>query len=90
MYAPCPTGWKVPSEISVKLARLAVQTRIFPLYEVEDGVRYTINLEPVGYLVDEYYRLQGRFKHLTREALDRIQAQVDENWERLKALARIG
>ncbi len=89
IYAPCPTGWKVPSEISVKLARLAVQTRIFPLYEVEDGERYTINLEPVGYLVDEYFRIQGRFKHLTREDLDRIQEQVDHNWERLKALARL-
>ncbi len=89
IYAPCPTGWKVPSEISVKLARLAVQTRIFPLYEVEDGERYTINLEPVGYLVDEYFRIQGRFKHLSREDLDRIQEQVDHNWERLKALARL-
>ncbi len=89
IYAPCPTGWKVPSEISVKLARLAVQTRIFPLYEVEDGERYTINLEPVGYLVDEYFRIQGRFKHLSREDLDRIQEQVDRNWERLKALARL-
>ncbi|GAB4255006.1 3-methyl-2-oxobutanoate dehydrogenase subunit beta [Deferrisoma sp.] len=89
VYATCPTGWKVPSEIAVKLARLAVQTRIFPLYEVEDGVRYTINLEPVGYLVDEYYRIQGRFKHLTRDDLDRIQEEVDRNWERLKALARL-
>ncbi len=89
IYATCPTGWKVPSEIAVKLARLAVQTRIFPLYEVEDGERYTINLEPVGYLVDEYYRIQGRFKHLGRDDLDRIQAEVDHNWERLKALARL-
>ncbi len=89
IYATCPTGWKVPSEIAVKLARLAVQTRIFPLYEVEDGERYTINLEPVGYLVDEYYRIQGRFKHLSREDLDRIQAEVDHGWERLKALARL-
>ncbi len=89
IYAPCPTGWKVPSEISVRLARLAVQTRIFPLYEVEDGVRYTINLEPVGYLVDEYYQAQGRFKHLSREDLDEIQAQVDQDWARLQAVARL-
>ncbi|GAB4265186.1 MAG: 3-methyl-2-oxobutanoate dehydrogenase subunit beta [Deferrisomatales bacterium] len=89
IYATCPTGWKVPSEISVRLARLAVQTRIFPLYEMEDGERYTINVEPVGYLVDDYYRMQGRFKHLSREALDRIQAEVDHNWERLRALARL-
>lgn len=89
IYAPCPTGWKVPSEISVRLARLVVQTRIFPLYEVENGIRYTLNEEPVGYLIDEYYKLQGRFKHLGREELDGIQEQVDQQWERLKALARI-
>jgi pyruvate/2-oxoacid:ferredoxin oxidoreductase beta subunit len=90
IYAPCPTGWKVPSEISVRLARLVVQTRIFPLYEIENGEHYTINIDPVGYLVDEYYQAQGRFKHLTREDLDVIQEQVDHDWERLKALARLG
>ncbi|MEW6488124.1 MAG: thiamine pyrophosphate-dependent enzyme [Thermodesulfobacteriota bacterium] len=90
IYATCPTGWKVASEVSVRLARLAVQTRIFPLYEVEDGERYTINLEPVGYLVDAYFEAQGRFRHLGREDLDRIQGQVDRDWDRLKALARLG
>ncbi|MHB8764300.1 MAG: thiamine pyrophosphate-dependent enzyme, partial [Deferrisomatales bacterium] len=89
IYAPCPTGWKVPSEISVRLARLAVQTRIFPLYEVVDGEHYTINVEPVGYLVDEYYRAQGRFKHLTEQDLEFIQAETDHGWERLKALASL-
>lgn len=90
IYATCPTGWKVASEVSVRLARLAVQTRIFPLYEVQDGEHYTINLEPVGYLVDAYFEAQGRFRHLDREDLDRIQEQVDRDWARLKALARLG
>ena len=89
IYATCPTGWKVPSEISIRLARLAVQTKIFPLYEVVDGEKYTINVEPKGYLVDEYYQAQGRFKHLGREDLDHIQAEVDHTWERLQALARL-
>lgn len=90
VYATCPTGWKVPSELSVRLARLAVQTKIFPLYEVEEGERYTVNVEPVGYLVDEYYRAQGRFAHLSREGLDRVQREVDRAWARLKALERLG
>jgi len=89
IYAPCPTGWKVPSEISVRLARMAVQSRIFPLYEIEDGVRYTLNQEPVGYLVDEYYKIQGRFRHLDSDALAKIQEQVDQQWQRLKSLASI-
>ena len=80
IYATCPTGWRIPSEISVKIARMAVQTNIFPLYEVEDGVTYTINYKPKEYPVREYFKLQGRFKHLTDQDLKHIQDMVDEDW----------
>ncbi|MEJ5347234.1 MAG: 3-methyl-2-oxobutanoate dehydrogenase subunit beta [Desulfosoma sp.] len=83
IYASCPTGWRMPSELAVKIARMAVQTNIFPLYEVENGVRYTINYMPKGYLVREYFQLQGRFKHLTETDLEQIQQMVDEDWELL-------
>jgi pyruvate/2-oxoacid:ferredoxin oxidoreductase beta subunit len=83
IYASCPTGWRIPSEMSVKIARMAVQTNIFPLYEVEDGIRYTINYKPREYPVREYFRLQGRFKHLTDQDLDQIQQMVNEDWELL-------
>ncbi len=83
IFASCPTGWRIPSEMSVKIARMAVQTNIFPLYEVEDGVRYTINYRPKEYLVREYFRLQGRFRHLKEEDLDQIQGMVDEDWRLL-------
>ncbi len=62
---------------------MAIQTNIFPLYEVEDGLRYTINHKPKGYLVREYFRLQGRFQHLTDQDLDEIQTMVSEDWELL-------
>jgi pyruvate/2-oxoacid:ferredoxin oxidoreductase beta subunit len=83
IYASCPTGWRIPSEMSVKIARMAVQTNIFPLYEVEDGRRYIINYKPKEYLVREYFKLQGRFKHLTDHDLDQIQQMVNEDWELL-------
>ncbi len=83
IYASCPTGWRIPSEMSIKIARMAVQTNIFPLYEVEDGVRYTINYKPKEYLVREYFKLQGRFRHLTDKDLDDIQDMVNEDWELL-------
>lgn len=83
IYASCPTGWRIPSEMSVKIARMAVQTNIFPLYEVEDGLRYTINYKPREYLVREYFKLQGRFRHLTDQDLDQIQQMVNEDWELL-------
>ena len=61
----CPTGWRGPTDLSVKLGRLAVETGIFPLYEVEDG-KYKLNfdftkLKPVT----AYMKLQGRFRHLS-------------------------
>lgn len=83
IFSSCPTGWGMPSEMSVKIARMAVQTNIFPLYELEEGTRYTINYTPKGYLVNEYFRLQGRFKHLTEEDLEEIQQMVDEDWKLL-------
>jgi len=83
IYASCPTGWRIPSEMSIKIARMAVQTNIFPLYEVEDGIKYTINYKPKEYLVKEYFKLQGRFRYLTDKDLDQIQEMVNEDWELL-------
>jgi pyruvate/2-oxoacid:ferredoxin oxidoreductase beta subunit len=89
IYATCPTGWRMPSEMAVKIARMAVQTNIFPLYEVEDGLHYTLNFTPKGYLVREYFHLQGRFKHLAESDLDQIQQMVDEDWELLQKKASV-
>ncbi|MFZ5571384.1 MAG: 3-methyl-2-oxobutanoate dehydrogenase subunit beta [Thermodesulfobacteriota bacterium] len=89
IFSSCPTGWRLPSEMSVKIARMAVQTNIFPLYEVENGTKYTINLTPKGYLVREYFKLQGRFRHLTDNDLTAIQEMVNEDWKLLLRKAGI-
>jgi len=83
LLAPCPTGWRFPSELTVKLSRLAVETRVFPLYEVVDGERYILTKIPNAKPVKEYFRLQGRFSHLSEEDMDVIQEGVDEGWEKL-------
>lgn len=83
IFASCPPGWRIPSEMSVKIARMAVQANIFPLYEVENGTRYTINYKAKQYRVHDYFKMQGRFKHLTVEDLDQIQQMVKEDWELL-------
>jgi len=80
VFASCPTGWQIPSEISIKTARQAVQTRIFPLYEVENGILYTINRMPEQCPVEEYLVPQGRFKRLASEDLHEIQKKVNDNW----------
>jgi pyruvate/2-oxoacid:ferredoxin oxidoreductase beta subunit len=89
IFASCPTGWRIPSEMSIKIARMAVQTNIFPLYEVENGIRYTINYKPKEYNIREYFKLQGRFRHLTDKDLDQIQEMVDEDWELLLRKAEV-
>lgn len=82
VLSTCPPGWRVPSELSVKVARLAVQTNVFPLYEVEDGLHYTLNYEG-DRQVKDYLEVQGRFKHLTNEDTKQIQSLVDEDWKLL-------
>lgn len=89
VFASCPAGWQIPSEISIKTARQAVQTRIFPLYEVFDGVSWIINRMPDKIPVDEYFKSQGRFKHLAEEDLRVIQNMVDDNWKLLTQKADI-
>jgi len=85
ILSSCPPGWKFPSEIAVKIARLAVESKVFPLYEIENGKKYTITVQPKGLPVDEYLRLQGRFSHLAPGDIKAIQASVDEEWQRLVA-----
>ena len=87
MLVPCPTGWKTATDLSPELSILAVETNVFPLYEVEDGRRYTINHEPRGLPVQEYLKKQGRYRHLEEEQIRKIQADVDEEWEKLKRRA---
>ena len=89
LLSPCPPGWKIPSELTVKLSRLAVRTKIFPLYEIENG-RYTIQEEVMKETVPvrEYLRLQGRFSHAKGPEIDLIQKAVEEQWQRLQRRAR--
>ncbi len=82
ILAPCPAGWRFPTSWTVKMARIAVETNVFPLYEVENG-KYTINRKPKKRPLKEYLELQGRFKHLTDDIIAELQAKVDENWNKL-------
>lgn len=89
VLAPCPPGWKAPSEWGIKLSRLAVQTKVFPLYEVEGGERYILNepREETGLPVREYLKAQGRFSHLTDTEIEAIQNTINVRWQRLIQMA---
>lgn len=82
ILAPCSPGWRFPTSQTIKMARLAVETYIFPLYEVENG-KYMISRKPKKKPVREYLEMQGRFRHLSDEIINAIQAKVDSDWEKL-------
>jgi pyruvate ferredoxin oxidoreductase beta subunit len=83
LLSPCPPGWRIPSEKVIHVSRLAVKARVFPLLEIEDGERYTLNVDPDAIPVREYLEAQGRFSHLTDPEIEKIQSQVDREWRRL-------
>jgi pyruvate ferredoxin oxidoreductase beta subunit/2-oxoisovalerate ferredoxin oxidoreductase beta subunit len=88
VLAPCPTGWRMSEDVTVRAAILSVQTRVFPLYEIEDGKRYRLTQSPEVLPVSEYLNIQGRFRHMHEEEIERMQEEVAEEWEML--VHRIG
>ena len=76
-------------ELAVQIGRLAVETGMFPLYEVENG-KYTIT-QPVSELraLRDYLKPQGRFRHLTDDVIDDIEARLRAEYRRLEAKVRM-
>src|SRR3989338_1122896 len=84
VFAGCPTGWRSPSDTPIELGKLATQTGVFPLYEVEDG-KWTMKVEPQLKPVKEYLMAsQGRYRHLSEENIAVIQERVNRDYEELK------
>ncbi len=84
IFSVCPTGWRLPPELSINAGRLAVETGVFPLYEVEHG-RYSLTID-AGKLrpVKDYLKIQGRFRHLDEDMIGKMQERVTKEYERLK------
>jgi len=89
----CPTEWKYDESKGVELAKTAVDTCVWPLYEVENG-KYTINYKPREKKpILDWIKPQGRFRHLFKEEnawlLEEFQKKVDEEWEELNRMASL-
>ena len=83
----CPTGWRAPADSAIELGRLAVRTGIFPLYEIEEG-KYKLNVDPPQLRpIEDYLKLQGRFRHLLPEQIAIIQERVSVEYAKLKEKA---
>jgi pyruvate ferredoxin oxidoreductase beta subunit len=95
LLAPCPRGWRSETAKTIEIARLAVETCVFPLWEAVDGEcvlspqSKAIALRPDRKKpVTDYLKVQRRFSHLFtpkfQHVVDEIQTDVDKRWDRLQ------
>jgi pyruvate ferredoxin oxidoreductase beta subunit len=92
VFVPCPLGWGSASCDTIKLARLARETGLFPVFEAEDGAITEVTPIRKRVPVEAYLKLQKRFAHLfgdpgRPDIVARIQAGADRNIERFGLLA---
>jgi len=86
LLTPCPTGWRAPTDSGIEMARMAVETNYFPLWEAEDGkFRFTHQSKQVK-PIREFTKMMGRFSHLTEDDLGSFQRAVDERMALLNRL----
>ena len=92
VLSPCPRGWRYNTPDIVELVKIAIETRFWPLFEVENG-KWKLNHMPKKYVpIEEFLKPQGRFRHLfapgKEEAIKQIQEDIDNRW--LALLERCG
>ncbi|MFH0839162.1 MAG: thiamine pyrophosphate-dependent enzyme [Candidatus Omnitrophota bacterium] len=84
VLVPCPLGWQHDPSLTIRISKLAVETCIFPLIEIENGKLTEVVKVSAKKPVEEYLKLQGRYKHLFakeggKEEITKIQSIADEN-----------
>ncbi|MCL4458768.1 MAG: pyruvate synthase subunit PorB [Chloroflexi bacterium] len=89
LHVPCPLGWAHEAALTIEIAKLAVQTGLYPLFEMENGVLSAVKKIAKPKPVEEYLKLQGRFRHLFQkeggaEEIKTIQGIADENIQRYR------
>ncbi len=98
--SPCPRGWRFASEDTINMAKLSVETCVWPLYECENGVfRLTAESKRIADGVQEkkpiteWFKAQGRYKHMLKpenaKLLEQVQGEIDRKWERLIKLTKL-
>jgi pyruvate ferredoxin oxidoreductase beta subunit/2-oxoisovalerate ferredoxin oxidoreductase beta subunit len=87
VLVPCIDGWGLADDAGLKAARHAVECGAWPLYEIEDGERYTLNVPARSRPVSDYLALQKRYRGISPDDADALQREVDVAWDRLVARA---
>jgi len=83
IFSVCPTGWRCAQDLTIKIGRLAVETGAFPLYEIENG-KYKVNFEVENLRpINDYMKLQRRFRHLSEDTIKVIAQRLAEEYREL-------
>lgn len=91
IQSPCPVGWRYDGAKTIAIARLGVQTGIWPLFEIIDGEKFKLNYKPRELKpVTEYLKPQARFRHLTDDNISLIQEDTAKEWETLLKSDELG
>ena len=80
---PCLDGWGLPDDAGLKTARYAVESGAFPLYEIEDGRRTTLNVTTKPRPIADYLAIQGRYRGVDEASVAALQEEIDDGWARL-------
>lgn len=88
LLIPCLDGWGLEEDAGLATARLAVDSGAFPLVEVEDGQRYTLQSAKTRPIAD-YLAVQRRYRHLQPPQVAQLQDEIDAGWQRLQRLATL-
>lgn len=90
ILAPCPTGWKSEPSEGIELVRYAVRSGLYAVYEVFDGSRTVINVEPTmsEEALSKYFSLQGRFRKANVDSIH-ARMQIERRWRELRAHAAL-
>lgn len=98
--SPCPRGWRFASDETINMAKLSVETCVWPLYEVVDG-KYALTAESLKIAngvaekkpVEEWFKAQGRYKHMLKpenaDLVKQVQEEIDRKWDRLLKLSKL-
>lgn len=84
VLSPCPLGWGYPTNKTIQVGRLAVETGLWILYEVING-KPVLNVGPKDRKpIREFMSPQARFGHLTEKEYKEKQKEIDETWDKIE------
>jgi pyruvate ferredoxin oxidoreductase beta subunit/2-oxoisovalerate ferredoxin oxidoreductase beta subunit len=84
IFAPCPPGQRFAEQNTIMVARKAVESRVFPLLEIEDGTRLNLTDIPEPGSIEEYLSLQGRFSHFKDDDINEFKSEIARRWTNLE------